>query len=302
MMLAASGKTTKDNGSRQAPHPASWAEELRDVFRGIGGGFIFAIPLLYTMELWTIGATADLWKLLLFLAIAFLISLGLAHSRGGGFKEDTDAFATFEQAVDGVAVGIVSAAIVLFVLNRIHLGQPLASMTGKIIAQAVPISIGAAVASAIFGARGERSRQGDAEDDNQDDQSPWRALLADLGATAIGAIFLAFSIAPTDEVTLLAAELGHKHLIAVIALSLVLSYIVVFASGYGSRQRSHAVPFHHPITETTVAYVVSLLVALASLWLFDRIEVSDPPAQIVALTLVLGLPATVGGAAGRLVI
>ena len=301
-MLAVRSTSPKSKNSRLAPHPASWAEELRDVFRAIGGGFIFAIPLLYTMELWTIGATADLWKLLLFLAIAFLISLGLAHSRGGGFKEDTDAFATFEQAVDGVAVGIVSAAIVLFVLNRIHLGQPLASMTGKIIAQAVPISIGAAVASAIFGARGERSRQGDAEDDNQDDQSPWRALLADLGATAIGAIFLAFSIAPTDEVTLLAAELGHKHLIAVIALSLVLSYIVVFASGYGSRQRSHAVPFHHPITETTVAYVVSLLVALASLWLFDRIEVSDPPAQIVALTLVLGLPATVGGAAGRLVI
>lgn len=306
-MLAARDKPTSQPSAGTGPHPASWGEELGDVLRAIGGGFIFAIPLLYTMEMWTIGATAELWKLLLFLAIAFLISLGLAHSREGGFKQDTDTFATIEQAVDGVAVGIVSAALVLLTLNRIHLGQPLASMTGKIIVQAVAISIGAAVATAIFGADGERSRQGDEENadevpEESDQASPGRALLADLGATSIGAIFLAFSIAPTDEVPLLAAELTPRHLIAIMGLSLVLSYIIVFASGYGSRQQPRGAPFHHPITETAVAYVVSLLVALAALLLFDRIEWSDPPASILTLTLVLGLPATVGGAAGRLVI
>jgi putative integral membrane protein (TIGR02587 family) len=292
-------RTTKRDSRRQAPHPASWGEELRDVFRAIGGGFIFAIPLLYTMELWTIGATAELWKLLLFLGIAFLISLGLAHSREGGFKEDTDTFATIEQAVDGVAVGIVSAAVVLLVLNRIQLGDPLPAITGKVIVQAVPLSIGAAVAGTIFGHRGERNREG-----NSDEEPPGalHAFLTDINATAIGAIFLAFSIAPTDEVELLAAEMTHLHLVALIGLSLILSYIVVFASEYGSRQQPQPGPFQKPITETVVAYVVSLLVALVSLLLFDRIEIGDPLSQILALTLVLGLPATVGGAAGRLVI
>lgn len=302
-MLAAPGKITDDN-AQDTPHPASWAEELRDVLRAVGGGFIFAIPLLYTMELWDIGVTAELWKLLLFLGLAFLISLGLAHSRSGGFKTDTSAFATLEQAADGVAVGIVGAAIVLLVLNRIQPGDPWPGITGKVIAQAVPLAIGAAVANAIFGARGERSRQGDEEEsgDAQHARDARSAFLADLSATTIGAIFLAFSIAPTDEVAILAAELTYRHLVAVIGLSLLLSYIVVFASGYGADRERQPGPFQSPLTETVLAYVVSLLVALAALALFDRIDSGDPPLEIVALVLVLGLPASVGGAAGRLVV
>lgn len=298
-MLAARSQTTGRGARRPAPHPASWSEELGDILRAIGGGFIFAIPLLYTMELWTIGATAELWKLLLFLGIAFLISLGLARSREGGFKEATDPFATLEQAADGVAVGIVGAAVVLLVLNRIHLGDPLSAIAGKILVQAVPLSIGAAVAAAIFGPRGERGREGD---EDTPPPNALRATLTDLGATAIGAVFLAFSIAPTNEVGLLAAELTHRHLIALIGLSLALSYIIVFASGYGSSRQPRPGPFQKPVTETVVAYIVSLVVALLALFLFDRIELGDPLPWILTLTLVLGLPATVGGAAGRLVI
>jgi uncharacterized membrane protein len=47
---------------------------------------------------------------------------------------------------------------------------------------------------------------------------------------------------------------------------------------------------------------LSLLVALAALLLFDRIEWGDPLGEIVTMVLVLGLPAAVGGAAGRLVV
>src|SRR5215204_4381688 len=91
----------------------SWGNELQGMLRAVSGGFIFATPLLYTMEMWWIGTTAELWKLLLLLGFAFLISLGLAHSRTGGFKEETGWFATVEQTVDVVAVGLVGAVIVL---------------------------------------------------------------------------------------------------------------------------------------------------------------------------------------------
>lgn len=280
--------------------PGSWRDELGDILRAIGGGFIFAIPLLYTMEMWTIGTTAELWKLLVFLGVALLISLALARSRSGGFKEETHPFAAVEQAVDGVAVGIIGAAIVLVVLNRIQPGDPLESTLGKIIAQAVPIAIGAAVASAVFGPSGERSRAGD--DDESAPQDTRQALLADLGATAVGSIFLAFSIAPTEEVALLAAELTTAHLVALVGLSLLVSYVIVFASGYGSGQREQPGPFQSPLAETVLAYVVALLVALSALALFDRVEVGDPPREIISQVLVLSFPATVGGAAGRLVV
>ena len=278
-----------------------WRDELSDILRAVSGGFIFATPLLYTMEMWWIGTTAELWKLLLFLGLASLISLGLARTRTGGFKEQTDRFATIEQAVDGVAVGIVGAIVVLAVLNRIQVSDPLDSILGKVIVQAVPLSIGAAVANAIFGRHGERSREGE-EQGEEEEQSVMQAFLADFGATTIGAMFLAFSIAPTDEVPMLAAELDHAHQLALIGLSLLLSYIIVFASGFGTGQHEQAGAFQSPVTETVMAYVLSLLVVLISLYLFDQIEREDPLGHIVAMVLVLGLPATIGGAAGRLVV
>jgi putative integral membrane protein (TIGR02587 family) len=279
---------------------AGWRDELNDILRAVGGGFIIATPLLYTMEMWWIGTTAELWKLLLFLGLASLISLALARTRTGGFKEDTGVFATIEQAVDGVAVGLVGAVVVLTVLNRIQVSEPLDSILGKVIVQAVPLSIGAAVANAIFGPHGERSREGDEQ--GEEAQSATQAFLADFGATIIGAILLAFSIAPTDEVPMLAAELDYAHQLALIGLSLLLSYIIVFASGFGTRQHEQRGPFQSPVTETVLAYLLSLLVALVALSLFDRIEWGDPLGEIVAMVLVLGLPATIGGAAGRLVV
>jgi putative integral membrane protein (TIGR02587 family) len=278
----------------------SWRDELHDILRAVSGGFIFATPLLYTMEMWWIGITAELWKLLLFLGIAFLISLGLAHSRTGGFKEESGWFATIEQAVDVVAVGLIGAVVVLAVLNRIQLGDPLDSILGKVIAQAVPLSIGAAVANAIFGRRGERSRQGGEQ--REQEQDAVHAFLADFSATIIGAIFLAFSIAPTEEIPMLAAELDYAHELALIVLSLLLSYIIVFASGFGTRPGTQAGPFQSPLTETVMAYLVALLVAVVSLYLFDQIEPGAPLGDVVSMVLVLGLPATIGGAAGRLVV
>ena len=291
-------------GSRQAS-PGSWRAELDDILRAVSGAFIFATPLLYTMEMWWIGMTAELWKLLLFLGVAFLICLGLAHTRSGGFKEDTSLFATIEQAVDVVAVGLVGAVVVLAVLNRIAPDDPLESVAGKILVQMVPLAIGASVANAIFGQRGERNRQGDEDEAQEPDAGQddiWRALRADLAATFIGALFLSFSIAPTDEVESLAAGLDYPHAIALIALSLLLSYVIVFASGYSAGPGDQPGPFQNPLTETVLAYVVSLLVAAAALFLFDRVEPSDPLQHTVAMVLVLGFPATVGSAAGRLVI
>ena len=249
--------------SQRQGRSGSWGNELQDILRAVSGGFIFATPLLYTMEMWWIGTTAELWKLLLFLGVAALISFGLARSRSGGFKEETSRFASLEQAVDGVAIGLVGAVIVLTVLNRIQLGDPLGSVLGKVIVQAVPLSIGAAVANAIFGPHGERSREG--EEAERRSAESGQAFIADFGATIIGAIFLAFSIAPTDEVPTLAAELDYAHALALIALSLLLTYIIVFASGFGTGQHEQQGPFQSPLTETVLAYLLSLLVALVSL-------------------------------------
>lgn len=196
-----------------------------------------------------------------------------------------------------VAIGVVAATVMLLVLNRIQPSDPIDTILGKVLIEAVPLSIGASISNEVFGRRGEKSRQGEQKDGQM---KPWQELFSDVGATIIGGIFIGFSIAPTEEVPTLAAGLDYGHMIALVAFSVLLSYAIVFASGF-----DQPVPeglFQHPITETALAYVVSLLVAFVALYLFDRIETGDPLRFIVEQTLVLAVPTTVGGAAGRLVI
>ncbi len=292
---------TEPAAKRRRVHaPGSWWAEMDDFVRAVSGAFVVATPLLYTTEMWVLGVSVERGKLLLFLAVAVAISLGLARSRTGGFREGTSGFAVVEQAIDGVAVGVVGALVVLLVLNRIAIGDPLDSIVGKVAIQAVPLAIGAAVANAIFGPDRQGGRQGD--DNGNAPATAWQALRSDLGATVVGALFIAITIAPTDEIALLAAGMDVKHELALVALSLVLTYTIVFASGLGEGQHEQPGPFQHPITETVLAYAVSLLVALATLFLFDRIGAGDSLHHVVTMVLVLGLPAAVGGAAGRLVV
>jgi Putative integral membrane protein (DUF2391) len=68
--------------------------------RAFGGAVIFAIPLLMTMEMWSLGFTMRRGRLLLFLAINFAILVGLSYFAGFektfNWKEDAmDAFAVF---------------------------------------------------------------------------------------------------------------------------------------------------------------------------------------------------------------
>lgn len=273
----------------------AWGRELKDFTRAFSGAYIFGIPLLFTMEMWWIGEYAELWKLLAFLLVALAANFGFSYA--AGFKREHGLDAALQQAVEAVAVGIVAAIVMLLVLNRIGPGDPLDSFVGMIVIQAVPLSIGASVANEIFGRRGERQREGEHDGSKL---KPWQELFSDVGATVIGGIFVGFSVAPTEEIPMLAAGLDFAHLLALIGLSLLLSYAIVFASGFDG-----AIPeglFQKPVTETALAYVVSLLVAGMSLYFFHQIEGGDPLRSIVEQTLVLGLPTTIGGAAGRLVV
>jgi putative integral membrane protein (TIGR02587 family) len=272
-----------------------WAQELNDLVRAFSGAYIFGVPLLFTMEMWWIGEYGDRWKLLAFLVLGLASNLALTYA--AGFKRETTFRNTINQAVEATAVGIVAATVMLLVLNRIRPGDPLHSVLGMIVIQAVPLSIGASVANEVFGRWGEKRREGNAEGVQL---KQWQELFSDVGATAIGGIFVGFSIAPTEEIPMLAAGLDYFHLALLVGFSLLLSYGIVFESGFDGGQPEGL--FQRPITETTLAYVVSLLVAVVSLYLFNQIETGQPLQSVIEQTLVLGLPITIGGAAGRLVL
>ncbi len=132
----------------------------------------------------------------------------------------------------------------------------------------------------------------------------WRGTLADAGATVLGATIVAFAIAPTDEVPMIAAALTGPWLLGLILASLALSYVIVFEASFSAptRRSAYRGVLRSPLGETVGAYLVSLLTGALMLWLFQLIRPGDPLQQIVAYVIVLGLPATIGGAAGRLAV
>ncbi len=277
--------------------PGPWQKELDDFVRAFSGAFLFGIPLLFTMEMWWLGEFVALWKMLLFLLVAFLVNVHLAYF--AGFKQESAFHTSVGQAIDALAVGAVTSIVVLLVLNQLSLDEPPRVIAGKVILQTVPLSIGASVANLLL--RPDESREGD---DGGQPGDPWRATLNDLGATIAGGLFLGFAIAPTDEIPMLAAEMQAFHELAIIALSLVLTYAIVFESGFDPQGPATGTegPFNLPITETVFAYLISLAVAFVLLFLFNHIEGGEPLSTLLSQTLVLGLPVAIGGAAGRLVI
>lgn len=283
-------------------------QELDDLVRAACGGMLFGVPLLYTMEVWWVGSTSR--PVLLLPVLATIFGLLFLLNRTSGFRTTRDVrmVDSLKDSVEGVAVALLCVLGVLVLLREIDGSTPVVEALGKIVYEAMPFAIGVGMASHFL--RGDRT----ADDDDEAGGGPdaggpagdqdINATLVDVGATLLGAVFIAFNIAPTDEVPLLTAAMSPAWICAVVGVSLLVSYGIVFAAGFGSQEdrRRSAGVIQHPITETLFCYLLALVAAAFMLWFFQRWEPGDPFDMVLHQTIVLGLPAAVGGAAGRLVV
>ena len=175
--------------------------------RAFGGAILFALPLLMTMEMWQLGFSMDRLRLaLLLLLMAPLLTL---LSRLSGFERT---FGLKDELVDAFvayAVGFVASAAVLLLFSVIERGMSLDELVGKVALQAVPGSVGAALAVSQLGGQGERGeREGS-------------SYAGEPFLMGVGALFLAFNVAPTEEVVSIAYRLTPWHTLALVVASLV---------------------------------------------------------------------------------
>lgn len=275
----------------------TWREEGASITRAFSGAFLFGAPLLFTMEMWWIGEHIPRTRLVLFLALAFLVTTALTYY--AGFRNEARTLLeSLDEAVTALAVGIVAAIVVLATINQINRGDGLDAALGMVALQSIPLAVGAAVSAAVFGRGG---RLGD--EPNESGVGRWHALANDVGATIAGAIFIGFTIAPTEEIPLIASALGPLHILALIVLTLLVTYSIVFASGFdGDAPSDGGGLFQHPFSETVLAYTISLLAALLMLFVFGQISSAEPWSSVLTQAVVLAFPAAIGGAAGRVVI
>lgn len=282
----------------------AWRDELLAIVRAVAGGLLFGVPLLYTMEVWWTGEHTSPRQMLLVLLLLAIPVLALNRTAGFRGSRDLRLADAVADTIEAIAIGVVITLVVLVLLQEISLDSSLRSSLGKVIYECVPFCLGVGVARHFLQGPGDDSggTSDDLLDEDDSDDTGLSATVIDLGGTILGAVFIALSIAPTDEVPMIASGLSPAWLLALIAASLLASYAIVFVADFRDQDARHQQkgPFQRPITETVVSYLVALGVAAALLWLFQRGV--DPDSDLIDRVIVLGFPAAIGGAAGRLAV
>ena len=263
----------------------------RALARAFGGAIFFSLPLLMTMEMWQLGFSMARLPLALFIVVMIPVLIGLEYYTG--FKESSTVLDEVADAAVAYGVGLVASVLVLSLFNLISLDEPLPSIVGKVALQSVPASFGAMLAGSQFGGQGPAERR------HKREAGFWGTLFL----MTVGALFLAFNVAPTEEMILLAYRMTHWHVLALAITSVMLMHAFVYAANFrGSPEAPEGVPRRHLFFRYTVpGYAIALVVSAYVLWTFGRYE-GHTAAAMIMQAVVLGFPASIGAAAARLVV
>lgn len=268
---------SQSDGRRTTPEEAA---------RGLAGGVILGLPLVYTQEVWTHGGSIHPVAILTLLAGSF--GINLVMSRYVGFEEGEGT--PVQDALVGIGLSALLSAGLLFLLKRVDLSMSFENILGVIALTSVPTSLGFALGNALAprdGGQGSEKFSGGA---------------GDLLAAAGGALVLSMNIAPTEEPLLIASQLDIFRLLLLMAVSMVLSYVIVFFAefrGKTKRVKSPG-PFNRPVTETALAYIVAFVVSAVLLMSFGQLRASG--LQVLPPIVVLSFPAAMGAALGRVIV
>lgn len=263
----------------------------KNLARGFGGALLFAFPMLMTMEMWQLGFSVERERLLLFLAVSVPILLGLSYF--AGFEQT---FRLTDEVLDTLAalgIGVILAAVALTVFGVLHPEHPVGETAGKVALCAVPGAMGALLAGKQLGGR------------EADDLRPKAdgGYAGELFTMLVGALFLAFNVAPTEEVALIAYQMTTAHALTLVALSLLLLHVVVYQLGFpGEDLRRGSRRFRRTfLTFTLPGYAIAVGISLYALWTFGRLD-GISTHEAASMCVVLAFPAALGCATARLVI
>jgi len=288
-----------------------WQVEVNDLLRGMAGAFLFGTPFLYTSEVWWKGNFATPSQMFFALALTYtgLILLNWA----AGFRDLRPGTRTriLTDSAESLAIGLLAATLGLVLLNIITFDSGLNAIVGRIVLEGIPFGLGVGLANTYLkGGGGEVESDGkdDRKKKEQQDEDSRKGMWSDVAATVLGAtlgaMIVSAPLAPTNEVSALAGRQSYLRLLVIMSVSLLLSYFIVFVAHFIARRarlREEGL-LQRPISETIFAYLISLVMAAVMLWLFNVLEFGDSLDKWVSFCIVLGFPAAIGGATGRLVL
>ncbi len=267
------------------------AESLREYGRGIAGGLLFSLPLLYTAEVWWAGFTMEPARQLAYVIATFVLLLG--YNRYVGLHRDTSWAEVGIDSVEELGLGLLLSTVILYTLHRIGPHQHADEVVGRIVVEAMMIAIGVSVGTAQLG--GAETAPGKSGSGNP-------GFSGQLVLGCCGAVLFAANVAPTEEVVVLGTGMSPLRLLALMLMSVSLGAIILHYSDFrGTRPRTDVDSVGAVVRGTLVTYAVALVVSGAILWVFGRLDGVGSTA-IIGQTVVLGLPATLGASVGRLLL
>ena len=276
---------------RQRRSPTT-AESLREYGRGIGGGFLFSLPLFLTMETWVAAVTVGPGRLLLAVAATFLLLCG--YNLYAGLRHDSTLAEVVIDSVEELGIGLTLSAALLYLLGQLDPAAPFSEHLGLIVLEGMFAAVGVSVGTAQLSSGDDENSGGP--------QGRQDTLSSEIVLAVCGSVLIAANVAPTGEVLLLASEMHVFGLLALMAISLTIAALLLFFSDFkGSTPGAGDGGAFGVAHGSAITYVAALFASAMLLWFFGRFAqqgVSINAAQCV----VLGLPATLGAAAGRLLL
>ena len=277
-----------------SPRRPTTGESLKEYGRGLAGGLLFSLPLLYTMEVWWAGFIASPFRLVALLIFTFVLLL--AYNRFAGFRYDAGWAEVAIDSVEELGLGLVTSAGILYLLGRIGTGVSLEEGFSKIVVEATVVAIGFSVGTAQLGI----TENGQKSPDRFGKEA--RGFAGQLVIAFCGAVLFAANVGPTEEIVVVGVETDPFRLVGLALLTIVLGAGILYFIDFTRTHHIIDVGGHFDIIMgSIVTYAIALVASAAMLWFFGRFE-STALEVSVAQTVVLAFPATVGASAGRALI
>ena len=264
----------------------SLKESAQEYARGIGGGLLFALPILYTREIWHTGFLVGPLRLALSAAGTFALLVGF--NRVAGLRENASWTECVVDSVEEYGLGLLVAGLVFLATGRIGPGVPLVESLNLLVVGSVSTALGVSIGTAQLGENPEREGVG-------------AGLAGQLLVALCGAVIVAANIAPTQEVLTMALETGAPALLGLVAGTLSLIWAASSSGLKGGAPLSESPPVPTKLFSVVGTYGLAAATSAAFLLLFGRYDGLGLAAAVRA-TAVLTAPAALGAAVGRALI
>lgn len=268
---------------------------LTGLFRAFAGAIIFSFPIFMTMEMWELGFSIPAHRLIIFIIISIPLLTGLSYLVG--FEETENLADDLVDAFVAYAVGFTASAFLLYLFGVIDTSMSFYEILGKISIQAITAAIGAMYAQSELGNKDKKIEK------EQEKKIARLNYWGELFLMIVGAILLAMSVAPTEEMYLISYQMSEWQIVFLALLSMGITYTFVYTVGFRGTKS------HHKQTRlwiiflrfTIVGYAIALLVSFYLLWTFGSLD-GKGIYEMLQTIIVLAFPASIGVAASRLIV